>query len=146
MSGTLCDSAWIFSVVSNRRPFRFKFICGNRKKSHGAKSGEYGGWGMTATFYFARNCWVRTECETGCCRGEAIRSVLAKVRSDVLAGFHAVAAKRRSRTRNLQFGLLRTVFALPQLLCRWRHQSGIFWIARISRCPVGFVVGFVTKL
>jgi hypothetical protein len=57
----LCDSAWISSVVSNRRPFSFNFNLGNRKKSQGAKSGEYGGWGMTAVFYFARNCRVRTE-------------------------------------------------------------------------------------
>jgi hypothetical protein len=34
------------------------------------------------------------------------RSVLAKVRGDVFARFHAVAAKRRSRTRNSQFCLL----------------------------------------
>jgi hypothetical protein len=36
-------------------------------------------------------------------------SVLAKVRGDVFARFHAVAAKRRSRTRNSQFGLLGSV-------------------------------------
>jgi hypothetical protein len=35
-------------MVSNRRPFSFNFIFGNRKKSQGAKSGEYGRWGMTA--------------------------------------------------------------------------------------------------
>jgi hypothetical protein len=34
---------------------------GNRKKSQGAKSGEYGGWGMTAIMFFARNCWVRMQ-------------------------------------------------------------------------------------
>jgi hypothetical protein len=45
----------------NGRPLSFNFIFGNRKKSQGAKLGEYGGWGMTANFYFARNCWVRTE-------------------------------------------------------------------------------------
>jgi hypothetical protein len=42
---TLCDSAWISSTVSNRRPFSFNFMFGNRKKSQGAKSGEYGVWG-----------------------------------------------------------------------------------------------------
>jgi hypothetical protein len=41
----------------------------------------------------------------GRCHGEAARSVLVKVRGDVFARFHAVAAKRRSRTRNSQFGL-----------------------------------------
>jgi hypothetical protein len=43
---------------------------------------------------------------TGRCHGEAARSVLAKVRGDVFARFHAVAAKRRGRTRNSQFDLL----------------------------------------
>ena len=38
------------------------------------------------------------------CHGEAARSVLAKVRDDVFALFHAVSAKLRSRTRNSQFG------------------------------------------
>jgi hypothetical protein len=41
----LCDSAWISSMLLNRRPSSFNFIFGNRKKSHGAKSREYGGWG-----------------------------------------------------------------------------------------------------
>jgi hypothetical protein len=45
----------------------------------------------------------------GCCHGEAARSVLATVRGDVLARFHTVAAKLRSRTRNSQFGLLEPV-------------------------------------
>jgi hypothetical protein len=31
MLSTLCDSAWISSVVSNRRPYSFNFIFGNRK-------------------------------------------------------------------------------------------------------------------
>jgi hypothetical protein len=56
-----CDSAWIYSMVSNRRPFSVNLIFGNRKISHGSKRGEYDGWGMTVIFCFARNCWVRTE-------------------------------------------------------------------------------------
>jgi hypothetical protein len=44
----LCDSAWISSMVSNRCPSSLNFIFGNRKNSHGAKPGKYGGWGMTA--------------------------------------------------------------------------------------------------
>jgi hypothetical protein len=47
--------------------------------------------------------------KTGRCHGEVTRSVLAKARGDVFAGFHAVAAKRRSRIRNSQFGLMRPV-------------------------------------
>jgi hypothetical protein len=61
VSSTVCDSAWISSMVSNRRHSSFNFISGNRKKSRGAKSGKYGWWGMKAIYYFARNCWVRTE-------------------------------------------------------------------------------------
>jgi hypothetical protein len=49
--------------------------------------------------------------ETGRSHGEAARSVLAKFRGDFFARFHAVAVKRRSRTRNSQFGLL------GQILC-----------------------------
>ena len=32
--------------------FQFNFILGNRKKSQGAKSGEYGGWGDNSKFVF----------------------------------------------------------------------------------------------
>ena len=53
VSSTLCDSACISLMVSNRRPFIFNFIFGNRKKSQGAKSGEYGGWGTTAILFLA---------------------------------------------------------------------------------------------
>jgi hypothetical protein len=49
-------------MVSNRSPLSLNLIFGNRKKSQGAKSGNYGGWGMTAIISFARNCWVR-RCE-----------------------------------------------------------------------------------
>jgi hypothetical protein len=46
----------------------------------------------------------------GRCHGEAVRSVLAKVGGDIFARFHALAAKRRGRTRNSQFGLFVPVF------------------------------------
>ena len=107
----LCDSAWIYSMVSNQRPLSFNFSFGNRKKSQGAKTGEYGGWGITTILFFARNWWVRMKCETGRCHSEAARTVLAKVGGDVLARSQAVAAKLRSRARNSQFGLL------GQILC-----------------------------
>jgi hypothetical protein len=71
--------------------------------------------------------WGR-KCETERCHGEAARSVLVKVRVDLFSRFYTVAAKRRSRTRNSQFGLNDRCFALPQLLYRWQHKSGIFWI------------------
>ena len=60
------------------------------------------------------------KCETGRCHCEAATSVLAEVWGDVLARFHAVAAKRRSRTQNSQFGLL------GQILCAqspWRQRK-----------------------
>jgi hypothetical protein len=36
-------------------------LFGNRTKSQGVTSGQYGGWGMPVILSFARNCWVRTE-------------------------------------------------------------------------------------
>jgi hypothetical protein len=41
--------------------FQLQFGFGNRKKSQGAKSGKYGGLGMAAILYLARDYWVRTE-------------------------------------------------------------------------------------
>jgi hypothetical protein len=58
VSSTLCDSAWISSLVLNRRPFSFNFIFGDRRKSQGAKSEDYGGGWVTDILYFTRNCWV----------------------------------------------------------------------------------------
>jgi hypothetical protein len=52
VSVTLFDSACSSSLVSNRSPFSLHFIFGNRKKSHGAKSGECGGWGDDSHFLF----------------------------------------------------------------------------------------------
>jgi hypothetical protein len=97
----LCDSAWISSMLSKWRPFSFNIILGNRKKSQGAKSGECGWWGMTAILCFARN-------------GSVIWEVVMVKQSGLFstkfrARFETVAAKRRSRTRNSQFGLLRKI-------------------------------------
>ena len=55
VSSTRCVSYWISSVVSNLRPFIRSFSLGKRKKSQGARSGEYGGWGITVIF-LAKNC------------------------------------------------------------------------------------------
>jgi hypothetical protein len=52
VSINLCDSAWISSMVLNRRSYSFNFTFVNRKESQGAKSGEYVGWGMTAIWFF----------------------------------------------------------------------------------------------
>ena len=48
-------------MVSNRCPFSFSFIFGNRKKSQGAKLRDCGGWGVVTILFSARNCCVRTE-------------------------------------------------------------------------------------
>jgi hypothetical protein len=74
------------------------------------KSGEYGGWGWQPFIITPETAGWGRKCETGRCHGEAARSLLAKVGGDVFALFHAVAAKRRRRTRNSQFGLLGAVF------------------------------------
>jgi hypothetical protein len=86
--------------------FQLQFHFWNWKKSQSDKSGEYGGWGMTAILYFTRNCWVRTEVWDGkllrwsnqvCSRQSSGRSLRTFSRS-------------RSRTWSSQFGLLGPVF------------------------------------
>jgi hypothetical protein len=41
-------------MLVKRRPFKVFFIFGNKKKSHGAITGEYGGWGMTTVLFLAK--------------------------------------------------------------------------------------------
>jgi hypothetical protein len=64
----------------------------------------------------------------GRCHGEAPSSVLAKVRGDVFERFHAVAAKVAVEPVIHSLACWDRCFGLPQLLHRWLHQSGIFWI------------------
>jgi hypothetical protein len=52
------------------------------------------------------NTGLGRKCETRHCHGEAATPVLVRVRGNVFARFYAVAAKRRSRSRNSKFGLL----------------------------------------
>ena len=40
------DALLMSPMAVKRRPFKVLFIFGNRKKSHRAVSGEYGGWGI----------------------------------------------------------------------------------------------------
>jgi hypothetical protein len=84
--------------------------------------------GVIAISFFARNCWVRTECVTGPCHVNAAWSVLTKIRGDVFARFHAIAAKVTVDPGIRSLACWNRCFALPQLLYRWRHQSGTFWI------------------
>jgi hypothetical protein len=112
-------------MVSNRRPFSFNFVFGNSKKSQGAKSGKYGGWGWQTFCFSPETAGWGQKCETGRCHGEADRSVLAKVRGEVFARFHAVAVEPVIHS----LACCDRCFALPQLLWHLRrHQSGIFWI------------------
>ena len=58
-------------VASNWCPFRTFLSLGNRKKSHGARSGEYGGCCNWAVPCLAKNCCTRCEVCAGAlhCRG-----------------------------------------------------------------------------
>jgi hypothetical protein len=66
---------------------------------------------------------------------------------DVFARFHAIAARRRSRTRNSPLGLLGPVLRATTSGFRWRYRSRIFWIThriwrwilvwRSGRCSLG---------
>jgi len=42
------DALLMSSMIIKRQPFKVIFILGNKKKSHGAMSGEYGGWAMAS--------------------------------------------------------------------------------------------------
>jgi hypothetical protein len=82
------------------------------------------GWGWQPFCIAPETTGWGRRCEMGRCHGEAVRSVLTKVRGDVFARFHAVAAESGIHS----LACWDRCFALPQLLCRWRHQSAIFWI------------------
>jgi len=42
-----CEAVFTSSTVANLYPFNVFFIVGNKKKSQGARSGEWGWWGTT---------------------------------------------------------------------------------------------------
>jgi hypothetical protein len=105
-------------------------IFGNRKRSQGAKSGEYGRWGMTVIFCFASNFCMRTEVWDGTLSWWSSQVCSRQSSGQRLRRF----SHSRSKTRNSQLSCWDRCFALPQLLYRWRHQSRIFWIPfRICR-------------
>jgi hypothetical protein len=52
-----------------------------------------------------------------------------KSRGDVFARFHVVAAKVAVEPGIHSLACWDKFFVLPQLLYRWRHQFGIFWIS-----------------
>ena len=47
----------VLFLWSKKHLFNFNFSFGNREKSHGAKSGEYGGWFNTQTFVLPKSSW-----------------------------------------------------------------------------------------
>jgi len=63
------DALLMSSMLVKRRPFKILFIFGNRKKSHGAMSGKYGGWGIVTVLFLAKNSWTSNEVWAGafCC-------------------------------------------------------------------------------
>ena len=61
------DALLMSSMAVKRRPFKVLFIF-NRKKSHEAMSGEYGGWGIFTVLFLAKNSWTSNECEQVHCR------------------------------------------------------------------------------
>jgi hypothetical protein len=115
-------------MVSNPHPFSFNFIFGNRKKSQGAKSGEYGE-GHNSHFVFHQKLFG----EDGCVR----RGVVMVKQPCLFSPKFAVTSSHVFIQSPQNFAVepgihsltcLDRCFALPQLLYRWRHQSGIFWI------------------
>ena len=51
----------ISSVDWNLRPLSHSFKRGERKKSHGERSGEYGGCEKTTTCCSVNSCWTSTD-------------------------------------------------------------------------------------
>jgi hypothetical protein len=49
------------SMFVKRRPFKVFFIFGNKKKTHGAISVEYGGWAMTTVLFLAKKLGMNLE-------------------------------------------------------------------------------------
>ena len=81
--GTVIRYWWMADPSACRdwyfRPARNAFNFGNKKKSHGARSGEYGGrWGKTVTFSFFKNAVTIAEVWAGalsCRRRKCLKPV-----------------------------------------------------------------------
>jgi hypothetical protein len=106
MSSTLCDSAWISSMISNRRPFSFNFIFGNRKNSGCQIRGERRVGDDSHLVFRQKLLGEDGNLRRGVVMVKQPGTFSPKLGVDVFARLHAVAAKRSSRTQNSQFGLL----------------------------------------
>jgi hypothetical protein len=129
VSSTLCESAWICSLVSNRRLFSFSFIFGNRKKSQGDKSGEGGVVGDDSHFVFLQKLLG----EDGSVRRSVVMAKQPGLFSPKFGATSSHVFTQSPQNVAVKPGIHSLAcwdrwFALPQQLYRWRHQSGIFWI------------------
>ena len=74
--------SWMSSTSSNLEPFKADFSLGNSQKSHGARSGEYGGWSRRVMDLLAKN-WrtLSAACALEHCRdgGSILRTKVAGV-------------------------------------------------------------------
>jgi hypothetical protein len=103
-------------MVSKRLSFQLQFHFWKQEEVTGCQMSGLRWVVDNSQFVFRQKKYLaRTEG----CHGEVTRSVIAKVRGDVFARFHAVAAKLRSRIR--EFTVWDRCLALPQLLYRWQH-------------------------
>ena len=86
--GTVIRYWWMADPSACRdwyfRPARNAFNFGDKKKSHGARSGEYGRWGKTVTFSFFKNDVTIAEVWAGAlsCRRRTCLKPVAGVISD----------------------------------------------------------------
>ena len=134
-------------MVSNRRPFSFNFILGNRKKSQGSKSGEYDGWGITAILFFARNLWVTTvvwDCALSWWSSQVcFHQILGTMSSffvtqspqkfAVEPGIHSLACWDKFFMRNPLDVKESDDHALENAF----HLSGLFWLWWLAAFPLG---------
>jgi hypothetical protein len=116
-------------MVSNRRPFSFNFIFGNRKKSQGAKSGGVRWVGNDSHFVFLQKLLGKD----GSVRRGVVMVKQPGLFSPKFGATSSHVFTQSPQNLAVEPGIHSLVcwdkfFVLPQLLYRWRHQSGIFWI------------------
>jgi hypothetical protein len=115
-------------MVSNRRPYSFNLIFGNSKKLLGANSGSTV-VGDDSHFLFRQKHLD----EDG-----SVRRGVVMVKQPIVFSSNFVASSSHVFTHSSQnvavepdfhsLACWDKLFVLPQLLHRWRHQYGIFWI------------------
>ena len=66
----------VVEISLKKYPFIFNFNFGNREKSHGAKSGEYGGWFNTQIWFRVKNWRHPSKCVEQICTDLCIDQIL----------------------------------------------------------------------